>query len=188
MNSKNSKSELAPKSELVPKIVAEHKPKIAIYPGSFDPFTNGHLDIVHRACEIFDQLVLAIAYNSSKKSTLFDIDERKEMLTEVMADWPQVTVAVFEGLTTNYAYSVGATAIVRGIRAVTDFDYEYAIYQVNRDLEPKIDTVFLLASRDYSFLSSTIIKEVARYGKTFEDYAPAIVNDALLKKFGHKTE
>lgn len=158
--------------------------KIALYPGSFDPFTNGHLDIVDRACEIFDELVLAIAHNS-KKTTLFSLEERREILEEVMSDRPRVRVAEFEGLTTTYARTVGATAIVRGIRAVTDFDYEYAIYQVNRDLEPEIDTVFLLASRDYSFLSSTIIKEVARYGKTFPEYAPDPVNRALLRKFGY---
>ena len=102
-----------------------------------------------------------------------------------MSDRPCVRVAEFEGLTTTYARTVGATAIVRGIRAVTDFEYEYAIYQVNRDLEPEIDTVFLLASRDYSFLSSTIIKEVARYGKTFPEYAPDAVNRSLLRKFGY---
>jgi pantetheine-phosphate adenylyltransferase len=158
--------------------------KIALYPGSFDPFTNGHLDIVDRACEIFDELVLAIAHNS-KKTTLFTLEERKKILEEVMADRPCVRVAEFEGLTTTYARTIGATAIVRGIRAVTDFDYEYAIFQVNRDLEPEIDTVFLLASRDYSFLSSTIIKEVARYGKTFPEYAPEAVNRALLRKFGY---
>jgi len=157
---------------------------IALYPGSFDPFTNGHLDIVDRATEIFDTVCIAIAHNS-KKTTLFSLEERQQMLEEVMKDRPHVNVAVFEGLTTTYARQIGASAIIRGIRAVTDFDYEYAIYQVNRDLESEIDTVFLLASRDYSFLSSTIIKEVARYGKTFADYAPDVVNQALLRKFGY---
>ncbi len=164
--------------------------KIAVYPGSFDPVTYGHLDIIERACEIFDKLYIAIAVNSSKK-TLFTLEERKELIELVLAEEKKeirekVEVSIFRGLLTTFAREMKASCIVRGIRAVTDFDYEYAIYQANRELAPEIDTVFLLASKEYSFISSSIIKEVARYGRTLDKYAPRQVNQALLIKFGHQ--
>lgn len=162
--------------------------KIAVYPGSFDPITNGHLDIVQRALEIFDKIYIAIAINSSKK-TLFSLEERKELIEKVIQSREKfinkVEVVVFTNLLVNFAKEIQANAIIRGIRAVTDFEYEYAIYQVNRELAPEIDTIFLMASREYSFISSSIIKEVARYGKILENYAPKEVNEALIKKFGH---
>lgn len=164
--------------------------KIAVYPGSFDPITNGHLDIISRAKEIFDKVYIAIAVNSSKK-TLFTMEERKELIEQVIQNNKnlngKVEVVIFTGLLTTFAREIHATAIVRGIRAVTDFDYEYAIYQVNRELAPNVDTVFLLASKENSFISSSIIKELARYGRILEQYAPKEVNEALLKKFGHLT-
>ncbi|MCB1139707.1 MAG: pantetheine-phosphate adenylyltransferase [Leptospiraceae bacterium] len=156
----------------------------AVYPGSFDPMTFGHLDIVDRARCMFDKIYVAIAINSAK-NTLFSLEERRDLTKEVLKDRHDVEVVSFEGLLTDFAREVSATAIVRGIRAVTDFDYEYAIYQVNRQLNPEVDTVFLLASQKYSFISSTIIKEVARYGKSLSEYAPPEVSKALLKKFGH---
>ena len=158
--------------------------KTAVYPGSFDPMTFGHLDIVDRARCMFDKIYVAIAINSAK-STLFSLEERRSLTQEVLKDRKDVEVVTFEGLLTDFARNVNATAIVRGIRAVTDFDYEYAIYQVNRQLNPNVDTVFLLTSQKYSFISSTIIKEVARYGKSLSEYAPPEVSQALLKKFGH---
>lgn len=160
--------------------------KTAVYPGSFDPFTNGHLEIVDRACVIFDRVVVAVAVNSDKKNNLFTIQERLDMMRVIMKDRPRVEVQTFNGLLIEYVREIQATAIVRGIRAVTDFEYEYAIYQINRDLNPDVDTVFLLASKEHSFLSSSIIKEVARYGRDVSNYAPEIVNDSLLKKFGHR--
>ena len=162
--------------------------KIAVYPGSFDPFTNGHQDIVDRACEIFDKVVVAVAVNSSKKGGLFTMEERLDLMREVLKDRDDVEVSTFDGLLVDFSEKVNATAIVRGIRAVTDFDYEYAIYQVNREMNPRIETVFLLASKEYSYLSSTILKEVARYGRSVTEYAPAVVAEALLKKFGHQGE
>ena len=158
--------------------------RIAIYPGSFDPFTNGHLDIVDRAATLFDKIIIAIAVNS-EKNTLFSLSEREDMIAEVIKNKKDVTVVSFTGLLVEFAKEVGAKTIIRGIRAVTDFEYEYAIYQMNRDLNPDLDTVFLLASKEYSFLSSTILKEVARYGQSVSEYAPPVISEALLKRFGH---
>lgn len=158
--------------------------RLAVYPGSFDPFTNGHLDIVRRAAGLFDRVVVAVARNSSKNS-FFTVEERIDLLKECVAEMPAVEVSSFTGLLVDYCKSVGARVIVRGIRAVTDFDYEYAIFQLNQELNSEVETVFLLAGKQYSFVSSTLIKEVARYGRSVEDHAPACVSQALLKKFGH---
>lgn len=158
--------------------------RIAVYPGSFDPFTNGHLDIVSRALHIFDEVIVAIAINSSK-TTLFSLEEREALIKEVLKGFSAVRVTNFQGLLVDFAKQQEACAVVRGIRAVTDFDYEYAIYQANRDMESSIETVFLLASKEYSFLSSSIVKETARYGRSLSSHAPAPVTKALLKKFGH---
>ncbi len=158
--------------------------KIFVYPGSFDPFTNGHLDIVNRSVNLCDKFIISIATNSAKRS-LFTVDERLDLINKSVANFPGVEVVAFDGLLVEFAEKVNATAIVRGIRAVTDFDYEYAMYQLNSDMSPEIESVFLLASKEYSFLSSTMIKEVARYGRVSKDHAPEIVNQALLKKFGH---
>lgn len=155
-----------------------------IYPGSFDPITNGHLDIIDRATQLCDRLIVAIAINSSK-TPLFNTGERLDMLTEVIGDRKKIEVTSFEGLLVDYAQATGARAVVRGLRAVTDFDYEYAMNQINGDMAPEVETVFLLASKEYSFLSSTMIKEVARYGKTNTLHAPEQINQALLRKFGH---
>ncbi len=160
--------------------------KTAIYPGSFDPITNGHMDIVERASRIFDRLIISVARNSAK-SGLFTIDERVELIRRVIADRNNVEVATFSGLLVDFAREAGAVSIVRGIRAVTDFDYEYAMYQMNHEMNPAVETVFLLASGEFSYLSSTILKEFARYGRGVEAFCPAVVNEALLLKFGHKS-
>ena len=158
--------------------------KTAVYPGSFDPFTNGHLDLVQRASQLFDRVIVSVAINSSKNS-FFTVEERLAILREVLASMPGVEVASFEGLLVDYCRTVGARAIVRGLRAVTDLDYEYAIFQLNHDLNAEVETVFLLAAKEYSFVSSTLIKEVARYGRSVEQHAPPAVSRALLRKFGH---
>ena len=158
--------------------------KLAIYPGSFDPITNGHLDIIGRASRIFDRLAVAVAHNSAKKG-LFSVDERVELIRESVAKFGNVEVATFEGLLIDYARDRGALAIVRGLRAVTDFDYEYAMHQMNSEMSPEIETMFLVASKEFSYLSSTIVKEFARYGRPVANFTPPGVSKALLRKFGH---
>ena len=132
--------------------------KTAVYPGSFDPFTNGHLDLVQRASQLFDRVIVSVAINSSKNS-FFTVEERMAILREVLASMPGVEVASFEGLLVDYCRTVGARAIVRGLRAVTDFDYEYAIFQLNHDLNAEVETVFLLAAKEYSFVSNILTQD-----------------------------
>lgn len=157
------------------------KPTLAVYPGSFDPLTNGHLDILQRSLTICDKVVVAVAKNSSK-SSLFTIEERLDFVRKVTKDWERVEIDTFEGLLVDYCQKTGAEMIIRGLRAVTDFDYEYAISLMNKKLAPNIETVFLMASNEYSFISSTIVKEVARHGRSVMGHVPQIVNEALLKK------
>lgn len=158
--------------------------RLAIYPGSFDPITNGHLDIIGRASRIFDRLVVAVAHNSAKRG-LFSVEERVQLIRESVQSIDNVEVATFEGLLIDYASASGALAIVRGLRAVTDFDYEYAMHQMNSEMSPEIETMFLVASKEFSYLSSTIVKEFARYGRPVDNFTPPAVSEALLKKFGH---
>ena len=136
--------------------------KKAIYPGSFDPVTNGHVDMIERASKIVDELVVGVLNNSAKNS-LFSLDERVSMLKEITKDMPNVTVASFDGLLVDFMEKIDATIIVRGLRAVTDFEYELQIAQSNHRVNPKIDTVFLTTNVKYSYLSSTIVKEYASY-------------------------
>ncbi|EKR62657.1 MULTISPECIES: pantetheine-phosphate adenylyltransferase [Leptospira] len=154
---------------------------LAIYPGSFDPLTNGHLDILQRSLGLFDKVIIAIAVNSNK-STLFSIEERLEFIHKVTQGLKGLEVDTFQGLTVDYCNKVGANSIIRGLRAVTDFDYEYAISLMNKKLAPNVETVFLMSSSEYSFISSTIVKEVARHGRDVSNQVPEIVSKALLKK------
>ncbi|URD69878.1 pantetheine-phosphate adenylyltransferase [Leptospira borgpetersenii] len=154
---------------------------LAIYPGSFDPLTNGHLDILQRSLGLFDKVIIAIAVNSNK-STLFSIEERLEFIHKVTQGLKGLEIDTFQGLTVDYCNKVGASSIIRGLRAVTDFDYEYAISLMNKKLAPNVETVFLMSSGEYSFISSTIVKEVARHGRDVSNQVPEIVGKALLKK------
>jgi pantetheine-phosphate adenylyltransferase len=159
------------------------KPVTAIYPGSFDPVTNGHLDLIARGATIFDQLIVAVAQNLEKEP-LFAVKERVEMLEAVTFEWKNVEVDVFDGLLVNYARGEGAGVIVRGIRAVSDYEYELQMAMMNRKLEPDIETVFMLPAEPYSYLSSRLVKEIARLGGPVDDLVPPIVAERLRAKVG----
>ncbi len=156
--------------------------KTAVYPGSFDPVTNGHIDVIERALEIFDSVVVTVAVNASKK-TLFSIDERVRMLEGAMAGYERVRVDRFEGLIVDYATRQGAVALVRGLRAVSDFEYEFQIALMNRKIAGKLETVFLMPNEKYTYLNSSIIRELARLHTDVSDFVPPNVRDALIARF-----
>jgi len=160
--------------------------KIAIYPGSFDPVTYGHIDIIERASKLTDQLIIGVLKNSSK-TPLFSTDERVKMLSEAVSYIPNVTVESFEGLTVEFAKSRGANAMIRGLRAVTDFEYELQLSQTNKVLEQTIDTIFLTTNLKYSYLSSTITKEIAAYGGDISRFVPPAVEKALKEKLAGRS-
>jgi pantetheine-phosphate adenylyltransferase len=153
----------------------------AVYPGSFDPFTNGHLDIVQRAIRVVDTLTIAVLRNTSKKS-MFTAEERVDIIREVVRDYPQVKVETFEGLLVDFCRARQTRIVIRGLRAVSDFDYEHAIFLMNRKLLPDLETMFLMASSENSFISSTIVKEVAHFGGNIADQVPAIVFERMQKQ------
>ncbi len=159
--------------------------KTAVYPGSFDPFTNGHLDIVDRSIRVVDSLTIAVLKNTSKKS-LFSPEERVEIIQEVLKDYPQVKVQTFEGLLVDFCRTHNTRIVIRGLRAVSDFDYEHAIFLMNRKLLPDLETMFLMAASDNSFISSTIVKEVAHFGGNIADQVPAIVFERMQKVHGKR--
>ncbi|MCH7412540.1 pantetheine-phosphate adenylyltransferase [Belliella sp. R4-6] len=146
--------------------------KIAIFPGSFDPFTNGHHDIVLRGLNIFDKILIGIGYNSSKKNRYFDIDMMVEKIKGVYAENPRVEVIVYNELTATLAKKHGAEFLIRGLRNTTDFEYENTISHMNRNLNPDLETVFLITSPDFAAISSTIIREVHRYEADINKYLP----------------
>jgi pantetheine-phosphate adenylyltransferase len=158
-------------------------PDIAVYPGSFDPITNGHLDLIQRALRIFDRIIVAVATNAFKKS-LFTIEERVEMVRISLEGYPQISIDTFDGLLVKYAKGQNARAILRGLRAVTDFEYEFQLAMMNRRLEPGIETVFLMTGLRWVFLSSSILKEAAVHGGDIEGMVPEIVYRKLKEKFG----
>ena len=159
--------------------------KIAIYPGSFDPVTNGHLDIVERGFSIFDKIIVAILLNPSKDA-LFSVEERMEMLQTSMKKFSHVEFDTFDGLLVDYAHKRKAHAILRGMRAVSDFEYEFQMALMNRRLRRDIQTVFLMTGLRWIFTSSSIIKEAAQFGGDIKDMVPPIVNKKLQKKYAHK--
>ena len=154
----------------------------AVYPGTFDPVTNGHIDIIERGLQIFQGLTVAVA-RSSKKSPLFDIDERVKMMEEAISSYKNVSVEPFTGLLTDYMREHGGKAIIRGLRAISDFEYEFQMAMMNRKLNDQVDTIFLMPSEEYFFLTSTLVKEVAGYGGDIQSLVPKKVLDHLRKKF-----
>jgi pantetheine-phosphate adenylyltransferase len=155
--------------------------RIAIYPGSFDPPTNGHLDLVERGSKIFDELVVAILRNA-EKTPLFSLGERRRMLEELTAGFRNVRVDTFDGLTVDYAAKVKAGAVLRGIRALSDYEYELQMALMNRKLRPNLETVFMMPAEQYSYLSSRLVREVARLGGDVSGLVPALVEDRLKQK------
>jgi pantetheine-phosphate adenylyltransferase len=157
------------------------KKVVAIYPGSFDPPTNGHLDLVERGSKIFDELVVAILRNA-EKDPLFSLADRKRMLEELTSDFKNVRVDTFDGLTVDYAARVGAKAVLRGIRAISDYEYELQMALMNRKLHPELETVFMMPAEQYSYLSSRLVREVAQLGGSIKDLVPEMVERRLREK------
>lgn len=155
--------------------------KIGLYPGSFDPITNGHIDIIERASKMFDKLYVAIGINSAKNYT-FSFDERVELIKESTAHIKNVEVIKSNKLIVDTASEVGATALIRGLRAVTDFEYEFQIATTNNTLNKDIDTIFLMTKAEYSYLSSSLIKEIAKHRNDLSKFVPSCVEDKLIKK------
>ena len=155
--------------------------KIAVCPGSYDPITNGHLDIIQRGANIFDELYVGVLHNSAKKS-LFTVEERVQMIEEATAHIPNVKVDSFQGLLVDYAKARNANVVIRGLRAVSDFEYEMQINSMNRYLDDQIETFFIMTNNQYSFLSSSIVKEVAQYGRDVSELVPECVQKRLRMK------
>lgn len=155
---------------------------IAIYPGSFDPFTHGHMDIVRRGLEIFDTVVIAVANNSEKK-TLFSVAERVDILEKLTKDNPRLRVETFDGLLVDYVVAKKARVILRGLRAVTDFEFEFQLAQMNHTVCQQVETLFMMTSPRFAYLSSSIVKEVGRLGGDISKFVPPLVMEELLRKF-----
>ena len=158
--------------------------KTAIYPGSFDPIHNGHLDVIERASKLWDRVIVAVAVNHEKQG-LFTMDERVGLIKKASRHLPDVEVTSFEGLLVDYVLEVRANAVLRGLRAVSDFEYEFQMALMNRSLDESLETVFLMPSQENIYLSSRIVKEVATFGGDITKFVPAVVNDAVAEKLDH---
>ncbi|WP_395748414.1 pantetheine-phosphate adenylyltransferase [Prosthecobacter sp.] len=155
----------------------------AIYPGSFDPITNGHLDVLQRAAGIFDNLIIAVARDNAKQS-LFTVEERVELIRNAAAEIPGIEVMPFDGLLVNFARKHKAVALVRGLRAVSDFEFEFQLALMNRKLEPNLETLFLMPREEYTYISSRLVKEICRLGGHIDQFVPPNVVTALREKLG----
>ena len=153
----------------------------AIYPGSFDPLTNGHLDLIERGSKIFEQLIVAILRNP-EKDPLFTVEERREMLEQMVSPYPNVRVDTFEGLLVEYAIKKKAKAVLRGIRAISDYEYELQMALMNRRLQPRLETVFMMPAEEYSYVSSRLVKEVFHLGAPIKDLVPPLVEERMREK------
>ncbi len=155
----------------------------ALFPASFDPMTNGHLDLVRRATHVFPNLVVAVAHNVGKTG-LFSTEERLEMISEVLGDTPGIEVTSFDGLVVDFAHQIGVKTIVRGLRANADFEYEFEMALMNRHMRPEIETLFLMTSQEYFYVSSSRLKELVRFGADVSEWLPPGVEKRLLEKLG----
>lgn len=162
--------------------MTEKKKKIAIYPGTFDPVTNGHIDIVLRAKDIFDKVYVSIGVNPAK-TPLFSVEERKQLLLQSLEDVDGVEVSSYSGLLVEHAREKGAVAVIRGLRALSDFEYEFQLALMNRKLAEEISTVFLMPHEKYTYVNSSLIRNLAQLGQDVSDFVPAIVQEALKRKF-----
>ncbi len=158
----------------------------AIYPGTFDPLTNGHLDLIARGAKIVDELVVAILRNSDKATPLFTVEERHEMIAEATLDLPNVSVAVFNGLLVEFAKERGAKAVLRGIRAISDYEYEFQMAMMNRKLDPELETLFMMPAEKYTYVSSRLIKGVFQLGGDVSALVPPLVVERLRSKVPSK--
>lgn len=163
----------------------ESKSRVALFPASFDPITNGHVDLIQRASMLFDEVVLAIADNVSKNAT-FSVDERREMLQAVAEGMEGVSVRVFDGLVVHYAEEIGASVIIRGLRMMSDFEYEFEMALMNKHLAPNVEIVFFMTSQEYLYVSSSRLKELVRFGASVDEFVPAIVAEALKRKLANR--
>jgi len=154
----------------------------AVYPGSFDPVTNGHLDVIERARKLFDEVIVAVAQNDEKEA-LFSLEERLQFLQDSIGKIDMVRIAQFDGLLVEFATAQKASAVIRGLRAVSDFEFEFQMALMNRKLEAGVETIFLMPKEEYTYLSSRIIKEIARLGGDVSSFVPAVVSKALVRKF-----
>ena len=157
--------------------------RLALFPASFDPITNGHLDLIHRSRLLFDEVILAVAKNVSKSST-FDSQERMEILLDVTSGMDDVSVRSFDGLVVHYAAEIGASAIIRGLRMMSDFEYEFEMALMNKHLAPKVEIVFFMTSQEYLYVSSSRLKELVRFGASVDEFVPPVVAEALKRKLG----
>ena len=157
---------------------------LALFPASFDPVTNGHLDLIHRARRIFDEVVVAVALNVDKQGGTFSAEERLGLLKDVLKDAPGIRVESFEGLVVQYARDLGAGAIIRGLRAMSDFEYEFEMALMNRHLVPETEILFLMTSLEHLYVSSSRLKELVRFGASIDEFVPPVVASALRKKLG----
>ena len=155
----------------------------AIYPGSFDPITNGHLDVIERARKLFDEVVVAVAHNDEKQP-LFSLNDRLDLLRETAGKIDNVRIAEFEGLLVEFARNEKAGVVIRGLRAISDFEFEFQMALMNRKLDSAVETIFLMPKEEYTYLSSRIVKEIARLGGDVSGFVPAYVAKALSRKFG----
>src|SRR3984893_3942897 len=156
--------------------------KRAIYPGSFDPVTNGHLDVVERARKLFDEVIVAVAHNDEKEP-LFSLEERLDLLQQTVGKIDNIRISQFDGLLIEFALEQNATAVIRGLRAVSDFEFEFQMALMNRKLRDSVETIFLMPKEEYTYLSSRLMKEIARLGGDVSKFVPSVVATALGKKF-----